>query len=135
MVIRGGGPVYNEVCCSYRGITNSLPRKLYAGVLETRFHPLVEPWIQDIWYSYNNSERLACVTTNKSDHFLVELDSIHDRGNKLFCLFWLSRLFKTSYIHTFTYGHNLWVVTKSMRSLIQAMEMSFLRHGMRFCDI
>lgn len=127
MVIRSGGPVYNEVCCSYRGITNSLPRKLYAGVLETRCHPLVEPWMQDIWYSYNNSERLACVTTNKSDPFPVELDSIHDRGNKL-VLFWLSKLFKTSYIHTFTYGHNLWIVTKRMRSLIQAMEM-------RFCDI
>lgn len=44
-------------------------------------------------------------------------------------LFWLSGLFKTSYIHTFTYGDNLWVVTKRMRSLIQAMEISFLRHG------
>ena len=36
-------------------------------------------------------------------------------------------IYRSIYIPTLTYGHELWVVTKRMRSRIKAAEMSFLR--------
>lgn len=138
MVIRGGGPVHNEVCCSYRGITNSLPRKLYAGVLETRFHLLVNLGYRT--FGTHTTLVRAWPVLPPTNQTI----SIHDRGNRQKTGRWFGAVldvvpvcfgYQTSYNHTFTYGHNLWVVTKRMRSLIQAMEISFLRHGMRFCDI
>ncbi|KAK3532990.1 hypothetical protein QTP70_006197 [Hemibagrus guttatus] len=36
-------------------------------------------------------------------------------------------IYQSIYIHTFTYGHELWVMTKRVRSRIQVAEMSFLR--------
>jgi len=36
-------------------------------------------------------------------------------------------IYRSVYIPTLTYGHELWVVTERMRCRIQAAEMSFLR--------
>ncbi|MDG2633017.1 hypothetical protein P7M35_24665, partial [Vibrio parahaemolyticus] len=36
-------------------------------------------------------------------------------------------IYRSIYVPTLTYGHELWVVTERMRSRIQAAEMSFLR--------
>lgn len=36
-------------------------------------------------------------------------------------------IYRSIYIPTLTYGHELWVVTERMRSRVQAAEMSFLR--------
>ena len=38
-------------------------------------------------------------------------------------------IYRSIYVPTLTYGHELWVVTERMRSRIQAAEMSFLRIG------
>ena len=35
-------------------------------------------------------------------------------------------IYRSIYIPTLTYGHELWVVTERMRSRIQAVERSFL---------
>ena len=36
-------------------------------------------------------------------------------------------IYRSIYIPSLTYGHELWVVTERIRSQIQAAEMSFLR--------
>ncbi|KAK0137162.1 Complement C3 [Merluccius polli] len=45
-------------------------------------------------------------------------------------------IYQSIYVPTLTYGHQLWVVTESTRSRIQAAEMSFLRRvaGLSFRD-
>ncbi|KAI3354868.1 hypothetical protein L3Q82_004665 [Scortum barcoo] len=38
-------------------------------------------------------------------------------------------IYRSIYVPTLTYGHELWVMTERTRSRIQAAEMSFLRRG------
>ncbi|KAK3554499.1 hypothetical protein QTP70_024405, partial [Hemibagrus guttatus] len=72
------------------------------------------------------------VSTSKSEAMVLDWKKVACTLQSVVVKKELSRkaklsIYQSVYVPTLTYGHELWVMTKRIRSRIQAAEMSFLR--------